>query len=410
MRSQRVCHFEIHEVQGITRKISELSMKIAVFHNLPSGGAKRALYELVKRLCRDHQVDLFRFDVTDESFLDLRNLVKSDHVSVLPKTSLVSLCLDRQYPKILSVPAFKNASISMARSIESGNYDVAFVNLCKKMNSPYLLRYLRKVPTVFYCQEPYRGLEPYRNNGRGVREKILRLMRRYYAWIDSSNARYATLILTPSCFCRELIYRTYGVFSKVSQLGVDTAQFSPREIPKQRCILSVGSLTPHKAHDFIIRCAAAIEPKPEVRIVYNWSEPGREAYLKTLAGTLGVTLRLSGGINEDELVEAYNTASVTACASIMELLGLAALESMSCGTPVVAVREAGYRETVIDGHTGFLVNRRIEDFAQALARVLDNPDLRDQMGIAARQHMLKTWTWDDAYKALEANLYKVIKK
>jgi len=385
-------------------------MKIAVFHNLPSGGAKRALYELIKRLCRDHQVDLFRFDITDESFLDLRDLVNTDHISILQKTFLASLRIDRQYPKILLVPALKKASIAMARSIELGGYDVALVNLCREMNSPYLLRYLQQVPKVFYCQEPYRALEPYRNSGRGVREKILRLMRRCYAWIDSNNAKYATLILTPSCFCRELVYRTYGMFSQVSQLGVDTEQFSPKRISKQRCILSVGSLDLHKAHDFIIRSAAVIKPKPEVWLVYNWSAPGRESYLRTLAQELGVTLRLSGSISEDELVEAYNIASVTACASIMELLGLAALESMSCGTPVVAVREAGYRETVIDGHTGFLVNREVDDFAQALARVLDNPDLRYQMGIAARQHMLKTWTWEHAYRALEANLYRVIKK
>lgn len=385
-------------------------MKIAVFHNLPSGGAKRALYELIKRLCRDHQVDLFRFDITDESFLDLRDLVNTEHIFILQKTFLVSLHLDWQYPRILLLPALQKASIAMARSIELGDYDVAFVNLCQKMNSPYLLRYLQKVPKVFYCQEPYRALEPYRNSGRGVKEKIRRLMRRWYAWIDSNNARHATLILTPSCFCRELVYRTYGIFSHVSQLGVDTEQFSPKMISKQRCILSVGALDLHKAHDFIIRSAAIIKPKPEVWLVYNWSAPGRETYLRTLAQELGVTLRLSGSISEDELVEAYNIASVTACASIMELLGLAALESMSCGTPVVAVREAGYRETVIDGHTGFLVDREIEDFAQALARVLDNPDLRYQMGIAARQHMLKTWTWEHAYRALEANLYRVIKK
>jgi glycosyltransferase involved in cell wall biosynthesis len=385
-------------------------MKIAVFHNLPSGGAKRALYELIKRLCRDHQVDLFRFDITDESFLDLRDLVNTEHIFTLQKTFLVSLRLYWRYPKILVVPALKKASIAMARSIELGGYDVAFIHLCQEMNSPYLLHYLQQVPKVFYCQEPYRALEPYRNSGRGVKEKILRLMRRWYTWIDSNNARYATLILTPSCFCRELVYRTYGIFSHVSQLGVDTEQFSPKMISKQRCILSVGSLDLHKAHDFIIRSAAIIKPKPEVWLVYNWSAPGRESYLRTLAQELGVTLRLSGSISEDELVEAYNIASVTACASIMELLGLAALESLSCGTPVVAVREAGYRETVIDGHTGFLVNREIEDFAQALARVLDNPDLRYQMGIAARQHMLKTWTWEHAYRALETNLYRVVKK
>ena len=77
------------------------------------------------------------------------------------------------------------------------------------------------------------------------------------------------------------------------------------------------------------RSAALIQPKPEVWFVYNWSAPGREAYLRTLAEESGVTLRLSGCISEEELVEAYHMASVTACSSIMELLGLAALESMS---------------------------------------------------------------------------------
>jgi glycosyltransferase involved in cell wall biosynthesis len=242
-----------------------------------------------------------------------------------------------------------------------------------------------------------------------VKERIQRLLRRCYAGIDSSNAGYATRILTPSCFCRELLYRTFGIFSHVSQLGVDAEQFSPGTIAKRRCILSVGALDLHKAHDFVIRSAALIQPKPEVWFVYNWSAPGREAYLRTLAEESGVALRLSGCISEEELVEAYRTASVTACASIMELLGLAALESMSCGTPVVAVREAGYRETVVDGHTGFLVDRDVEDFARALARVLDNPELRDQMGVAGRQHVLNTWTWEHAHKALEENLYRVIR-
>ena len=385
-------------------------MKIAVFHNLPSGGAKRALYELTKRLCRDHQVDLFRYDITEESFLDLRDLVNTEHIFHLQKPFPVSLRPDWPIPRILWVPAFKKASIAMAQSIESGAYDVAFVHLCQKVNSPYLLRYLRQVPKVFYCQEPYRALEPYRNSGRGVKEKILRLLRRCYAGIDSSNARHATRILTPSCFCRELVYRTLEFSHMSANWGLIQNNFLPKGSRNKRCILSVGSLDLHKAHDFIIRSAAIINPKPEVWFVYNWSAPGREAYLRTLAEELGVTLRLSGSISEEELVEAYNIASVTACASIMELLGLAALESMSCGTPVVAVREAGYRETVIDGHTGFLVDRDIEDFAQALARVLDDPDLRDRMGIAGRQHVLKTWTWEHAYRALETNLVRVIKK
>ena len=118
-------------------------------------------------------MDLFRFDVTEVVFLDLRDLVKYGAYLRPSEAFSAALRPDWQLPRILWVPAFKKASIAMAQSIESGAYDVAFVHLCEKMNSPYLLRYLQQVPKVFYCQEPYRALEPHRNIGRGVKEKIV---------------------------------------------------------------------------------------------------------------------------------------------------------------------------------------------------------------------------------------------
>jgi len=51
-------------------------MKIAVFHDLPSGGAKRTLYETVKRLVARHTVDVYALSTADETYADLRPLVK----------------------------------------------------------------------------------------------------------------------------------------------------------------------------------------------------------------------------------------------------------------------------------------------------------------------------------------------
>jgi glycosyltransferase involved in cell wall biosynthesis len=382
-------------------------MRIAIFHNLPSGGAKRSLYEFVKRLCPAHDVDLFRFDVTDESFLDLRNLVKHDYTFTVRGRFLASLRLDWHGPRLFLLPALKQASAEMARQINSGGYDLTFVHQCMEVNSPFLLSYLRG-PSVYFCQQPFRSLEPHWNTGRGVGDSAKRLLRQWYARIDAINLRNASLVLTPSDFCREMVYMKYGVFGSVSQLGVDTEQFRPLGTSKRRCILSVGALDIHKAHELILRSASLISPKPEVWFVYNSSAPGREQYLKIMADELGVNIRLSPSIREDELVIAYNTAAVTACSSIMELLGLAALESMSCGTPVVAVREAGYRESVIDGQTGFLVDRNIRDFAYALERILNEPDLCSRLGLAARQHVLQSWTLERSYQALEANLYNIV--
>jgi glycosyltransferase involved in cell wall biosynthesis len=382
-------------------------MRIAIFHNLPFGGAKRSLYEFAKRLCPAHDVDLFRFDITDESFLDLRNLVKHDYAFAIRGKFLASLRLDLHGPKFFLLPALKQASAEIARQIDSGGYDLTFMHQCIEVNSPFLLRYLQG-PSVYFCQQPFRSLEPQFNTGRGVADFAKRLLRQWYARIDDVNLRSASLVLTPSDYCREIVYMKYGVFGRVSQLGVDTEQFRPLGTPKRRCILSVGALGIHKAHELILRSASLIIPKPDVWFVYNWSAPGREQYLKTLADELGVNMQLSANIQEDELVIAYNTAAVTACSSIMEPLGLAALESMSCGTPVVAVREAGYRESVIDRQTGFLVDRNVRDFARALERILNEPDMCSRLGSAARQHVLQSWTLERSYQALEANLYSIV--
>jgi glycosyltransferase involved in cell wall biosynthesis len=74
---------------------------------------------------------------------------------------------------------------------------------------------------------------------------------------------------------------------------------------------------------------------------------------------------------------------------------------MACGTPVVAVAEGGMQETILDGETGFLVQRSPESFAEALLKLYENPELAEQMGAAGRQHVLQNWTWDKAAERLE---------
>ena len=54
-------------------------MKIAVFHNLPSGGAKRALYEWVKRLSVSNTIDLYGYSSQSERYLDIRSFCRDVH-------------------------------------------------------------------------------------------------------------------------------------------------------------------------------------------------------------------------------------------------------------------------------------------------------------------------------------------
>jgi spore coat protein SA len=74
---------------------------------------------------------------------------------------------------------------------------------------------------------------------------------------------------------------------------------------------------------------------------------------------------------------------------------------MASGTPVVAVREAGPCETVVDGETGFLRERDADALAEAVARLLEDEDLRERMGRAGREHAVRRWTWDRSVEQLD---------
>ena len=92
----------------------------------------------------------------------------------------------------------------------------------------------------------------------------------------------------------------------------------------------------------------------------------------------------------------------------MEPFGLAPLEAMACGLPVVAVKEGGVRETVVDGVTGFLTQRDPEEFAECIRQLLENHNLRRQFGEQAREHVRAFWTWERAAQDLLENFQRVL--
>ena len=71
-------------------------------------------------------------------------------------------------------------------------------------------------------------------------------------------------------------------------------------------------------------------------------------------------------LTDNEMSKEYSQALVTICASHNEPFGLASVESMACQTPVLAVNEGGFKETVVDEKTGYLLKRDAKLFADKL--------------------------------------------
>jgi glycosyltransferase involved in cell wall biosynthesis len=396
-------------------------MRIALFHNLLSGGAKRTLLEATRRLSARHHVDAYALSCSEHEFADIRPWVAHHFVSDFEPSRALRSPFGRanQLLRCADLLRLRRVTRDIARQIEAARYDVVFAHPCRFEQSSSVLRYLRRIPSVYYCQEPLRLLyetmpaRPYDDHAIGRRRLLNRidplpgLYRRMLRTVDQTNTRSAGTILVNSRFMAANVGRIYGVVPQVSYLGVDVDEFAPVPTDKRHMVLAVGSLTPLKAFDFLIRSMAEYSPvgsRPQLVIASNFQNPDERAYLTALARELGVEMSLPGTVTDKDLVQLYNEARVVLYAPVREPFGLVPLEAMACATPVVAVAEGGVSETIVDGETGFLVQRDTRQFAGAVRKLIDDPALARRFGESGRAHVLSHWTWDRAVASLERHL------
>ena len=397
------------------------TLKIAVFHNLPSGGAKRALHDHVKYLASSgHEVDVFVPETANETFLPLKEIV--DNFKIFPlKTDFLRSWLyhrlDHKAPGTtrISIKALESVQKDIADVINGENYDIALSEQDRFTMSPFFLKYI-KIPTAYYCQQPLRNdkiLEKISNDAT----KSFNFIRNTLNYrnlnntfkIDRKNAKYAHYIMANSYFSREEILKTYGLNSFVSYLGIDTDMFKPLDLSED-FLLAVGSCTPTKGYDFTVRSLALIDKqiRPKFIIISNHSPLNWVNHIKNLANKLDVELKVLDRINDKELIELYNKAKMVIYAPYLEPFGLIPIESMSCGTPVVAVKEGGVRETVIHNKTGMLIDRDEGLFAQAILELLMDDAKRNRISRKAVKTAKNSWDIEHAGNRLLNHLNRAI--
>ena len=400
-------------------------MKIAVFHNLPSGGAKRALYGLAKYLTRAGcGVEVFVPSTADETFLPLKQFAKNITVFPVRKTlaGLVKSTI-RYVPSRatqISLADIEETQKKLADIINQGEYDAVFVEQDRYTMSPFILKYLNN-PHLYYCQQPNRSSEAVliklSKSVDTVDTNLLKKIWRRYIMqkldrIDKENASFAKVILANSYFSREAILRSYGMNSFVSYLGVDTEIFQPLNIEREPYVLSVGSLSPAKGFDFIIRALSLDEEelRPCFVVVGNVVWEPWKVYLEKLAAQKRVKLEIKILVDDSELVKLYNQAKLCVYAPYLEPFGLVPLESMACGTPVVAVKEGGVRESVVHNESGLLTERNEQEFAEAITHLLLNEDKRKYMSQRGIEIIQNFWTLQHAVQRLLQHLERAIQK
>jgi D-inositol-3-phosphate glycosyltransferase len=208
---------------------------------------------------------------------------------------------------------------------------------------------------------------------------------------------------------RTQIVRHYGQLAPIGVIpgGVDLELFKPRArrearaalgmAADQKTLLFVGRIQRLKGLEILLRAFAQLSDL-EARVLIVGGQPTtthetREiTRLQHLAQKLGIAERVTfgGAVSHERLPLYYAAADVTVMPSSYESFGLVAVESLACGTPVVATRVGGLASIVRDGETGFLIPWRDPAlFADRLRTLLTTPALQASLAERARPSVLR---------------------
>ena len=182
--------------------------------------------------------------------------------------------------------------------------------------------------------------------------------------------------------------------------GVDLRQFQPR--PKQSKNARVGilaNLTPVKGHRDFLQMARILTNQSIDAEYYIIGEDIQGCGTRTDTEELSKELNLCDRVHflghRSDLPELLNELDVVVCASHVEPFGRSLIEAMACEKPVVATRVGGIPEIVDEGVTGFLVPPAAPNrLADAVAQLLNDPQLSARMGCAGRQRVEKCFSID----------------
>lgn len=387
-------------------KVVEL-LKLAFYHNLPSGGALRHLNEIIRSLKKEgHIVDLYTPSTADTQFLGITNII--DRHFVLPaKVWKAGFKLLNPLRYFLFLKDSFVLGRQFAGLIMKEGYDGVYFGQCQVWTEPPVLFYLSpQVKSVLYCAEPKRSFhEPdhLKKRNSWSFKKIWRLP--LVHWMKRKQIQCiqkAHHVFCNSQFSQTVIGRVYpGIKAKVCYIGTNTKLFKPDStVGKKNILLSVGALDETKNHQMAIEVAAR-QPagqKFDVCIVTDRAYGETEKNLINRAANLKVHLEIHKRIPVEALVSWYQKCFAAVYCPVLEPFGLVSLEAQSCGTPVLGRDEGGLKESIVNGKSGFRLGENVQEYVDKLAEWIEYPDVYQKISQTARDHILQNWNEDKLMK------------
>ena len=250
------------------------------------------------------------------------------------------------------------------------------------------------------------------------------------SWAERAAYQSAAAVIAVSAGMRLDVLSSYPAIDParvhVVHNGIDAQLWAPDSSPEalgvlashgidptRPCVLFVGRITRQKGLPYLLRAAA--ELPADVQLVLCAGAPDTPQLLAEVQALIADLQRARSGVvwitqmlPRAEVIALLSAATVFACPSVYEPLGIVNLEAMACELAVVATATGGIPEVVVDGHTGWLVpieqvadgsgapvdpNRFVSDLAQALSQAVSDPQRAARFGQAGRRRVAESFSW-----------------
>jgi starch synthase len=244
------------------------------------------------------------------------------------------------------------------------------------------------------------------------------------SWCERVSAAEAAAVVAVSDGMRADICAAYPEIQaervRVIRNGIDTTEYQPDPhtdvlehygVDTSRpYVIFVGRITRQKGVPVLLRAASGLIPEAQLVLCAGQPDTPELAAEVTelvdgLRGSRSGVIWIPEMLPKPAVIQLLTHATVFACPSVYEPLGIVNLEAMACGTAVVGSRTGGIPEVVADGQTGLLVPPgEPEPLAASLNTLLREPDRAAAMGQAGRKRAVAEFGWT-AIAAQTAELY-----
>lgn len=329
-------------------------MKVVVWDDLPEGGAKRVVYEQIKGLSR--QCEVIYVTNTVKSVFDFEKYATKMFRFEMGLSEFGGLM--RPLKELSYVNRVMRAYQKMARLVDGLHPNVVLIHPSMISQAPLIIRMINR-PVVYFAHEwPRVVYEPkFHKLPPGFHGEYERIRRWFIKQIDLMSVRSADKVVTTSSYMKQVLSELYDRQFELLPPGVDLSTFCrPSRSKKQDYFLFLGEKEKINGYHLL---SDAIKVGMKIKFV---------------------TFKKTGFRYSDaELASLYGQALATLCLAEDEPFGLSAIESMACGTPVIAVDSGGYRDTVKNEFVGLLVEPNSESILSAMRRIEADEKWRKKM-------------------------------